>query len=51
MTTYHDLAGIVAGLHSGAIERLVQKPFTRAELMTALLPENVPTKADQRASA
>jgi DNA-binding NtrC family response regulator len=51
MTTYHDLAGIVAGLHSGAIERLVQKPFTRAEMMTALLPESVPASAGQRASA
>ena len=51
MTTYHDLAGIVAGLHSGAIERLVQKPFTRTELITALLPENVPANASHRASA
>jgi DNA-binding NtrC family response regulator len=51
MTTYHDLAGIVAGLHSGVIERLVQKPFTRGELMTAILPENVPADASQRASA
>lgn len=50
MTTYHDLAGIVAGLHSGAIERLVQKPFTRNEIMAALLPENIP-HADHRASA
>ena len=51
MTSYHDLAGIVAGLHSGAIERLVQKPFTRAELMTAILPESTPASASHRASA
>src|SRR5260221_4817409 len=38
MTTYHDLASIVAGLHSGAIERLVQKPFNAAELLAAILP-------------
>ena len=51
MTSYHDLAGIVAGLHSGAIERLVQKPFTRAELITAILPESTPASASHRASA
>ena len=51
MTTYHDLAGIVAGLHTGAIERLVQKPFTRLELMTAILPESVPASSSHRASA
>lgn len=42
MTTYHDLASIVAGLHSGAIERLVQKPFNAAELLAAILPDGVP---------
>lgn len=51
MTSYHDLAGIVAGLHSGAIERLVQKPFTRAELITAIIPESTPASASHRASA
>jgi ActR/RegA family two-component response regulator len=39
LTTYHDLSSIVAGLHSGAIERLVAKPFTEAELLFAILPE------------
>ena len=51
MTTYHDLPSIVAGLHSGAIERLVQKPFTAAELMAAILPEGAPDAKHQRASA
>ena len=51
MTTYHDLPSIVAGLHSGAIERLVQKPFSAAELMAAILPERSVDATDQRASA
>ena len=51
MTTYHDLPSIVAGLHSGAIERLVQKPFSNAELLAAILPERSADATDQRASA
>jgi DNA-binding NtrC family response regulator len=51
MTTYHDLPSIVAGLHTGAIERLVQKPFSAAELMAAILPEVAPDVREQRASA
>jgi DNA-binding NtrC family response regulator len=51
MTTYHDLPSIVAGLHSGAIERLVQKPFTAAELLGAILPESAAESTNQRASA
>jgi DNA-binding NtrC family response regulator len=52
MTTYHDLASIVAGLHSGAIEQLVQKPFTPAELLGVLLPDGAAGAADQsRATA
>jgi two-component system response regulator AtoC/two-component system response regulator HupR/HoxA len=51
MTTYHDLPSIVAGLHSGAIERLVQKPFSSAELLAAILPERSVDATDQRASA
>ena len=39
LTTYHDLPSIVAGLHSGAIQHLVQKPFTPTELLSAVLPE------------
>ena len=41
LTTYHDLASIVDGLHSGAIEKLVQKPFTVGELLSAILPESM----------
>ena len=33
LTTYHDLPSIVAGLHSGAIQQLVAKPFTAAQLL------------------
>ena len=52
MTTYHDLASIVAGLHSGAIERLVPKPFTPAEFLAAILPEGHNRGVvNQRASA
>ena len=51
LTTYHDLASIVAGLHSGAIDRLVSKPFTVAELLHAILPEGEQEPASQRASA
>jgi len=38
LTTYHDLASIVQGIHSGAIDVLVQKPFTEVELLTAIRP-------------
>jgi DNA-binding NtrC family response regulator len=52
LTTYHDLASIVAGLHSGAIERLIPKPFSPAELLAAILPKDVILSiASKRASA
>jgi DNA-binding NtrC family response regulator len=53
LTTYNDLASIVQGLHSGAIERLVQKPFTPADLLLAIMPEGYSAgdAAGQRASA
>ena len=52
MTTYHDLASIVGGLHSGAIERLIPKPFSPAELLKAVLPHDVLAAiASKRASA
>jgi DNA-binding NtrC family response regulator len=38
MTGYGDLASIIAGLHSGAIQAMVNKPFTRDELLAAVLP-------------
>lgn len=46
LTTYTDLASIVAGIHSGAIQCLVQKPATDHELFAAICPE-----AAQRAVA
>ena len=51
LTTYGDLASIVAGLHSGAIDRLVQKPFAHADLLHAIMPEGFSTDASKRASA
>lgn len=53
LTAYHDLASIVAGLHSGAIERLVAKPCSPGDLLTAILPDEVAAAimAQRRASA
>jgi two-component system response regulator AtoC/two-component system response regulator HupR/HoxA len=54
LTTYSDLASIVAGLHSGAIERLVQKPFGPADLLRGIMPDGFDEAtgdAGQRASA
>jgi ActR/RegA family two-component response regulator len=39
LTSYTDLASIVTGLHSGAVQVLVQKPATDAELLAAVCPE------------
>ena len=39
LTTYTDLASIVTGLHSGAVQALVQKPASDEELLYAVLPE------------
>jgi DNA-binding NtrC family response regulator len=39
LTSYSDLASIVGGLHSGAIQCLIQKPVTDAELLTAVCPQ------------
>ena len=39
VTGYADMSSIVAGLHSGAIQCLVQKPATDVELVTAIYPE------------
>jgi DNA-binding NtrC family response regulator len=38
MTSYEDLARIVRGLHSGTIQRVVQKPINPTELQAAILP-------------
>lgn len=39
LTSYSDLASIVVGLHSGAIQSLVQKPANDTELLVAVCPE------------
>ena len=49
MTTYHDLASIVHGLHSGAIQKLIQKPFTPKELLAAILPEGLSAAVGEQA--
>jgi thioredoxin reductase (NADPH) len=53
ITTYHDLASIVAGLHAGVIQHLVQKPFTPTDLLGAILPEGMVAddRGERRASA
>lgn len=55
LTTYTDLASIVMGLHSGAVQMLVQKPATDAELLAAVCPEVIQQSAstafERRASA
>ena len=38
LTTYTDLAAIVGGLHSGAVQCLVQKPVSDDELFAAVCP-------------
>jgi ActR/RegA family two-component response regulator len=34
----NDLAAVVAGLHSGVVERTIQKPVDEAELLAAVTP-------------
>jgi DNA-binding NtrC family response regulator len=63
LTGHADLSGIIHGLHTGAIDRLVHKPFTRDELLSAVrldaarvhaMPAPAPAiaaVASQRASA
>lgn len=48
---YGDLGSIIGGLHSGAIQAMVHKPFTRAELIAAVLPNAAQQPAQRRASA
>jgi DNA-binding NtrC family response regulator len=38
LTTYSDLARLIDGLHSGAIQKLVKKPINRHEFLTAIAP-------------
>ncbi|HEY2587706.1 MAG TPA: response regulator [Tepidisphaeraceae bacterium] len=39
LTGYPDLASIVVGLHSGAIQCLLHKPVSDADLLTGVCPE------------
>jgi DNA-binding NtrC family response regulator len=42
LTGHADLSGIIHGLHTGAIDRLVHKPFTRDELLSAVRLDAAP---------
>jgi ActR/RegA family two-component response regulator len=48
LTSYADLAAIVHGLHSGAIQHLVRKPIIRTELLTAVGIDAAATAAAAR---
>jgi DNA-binding NtrC family response regulator len=51
MTTYSDLARLIVGLHSGAIQKLVQKPIDRVEFLTAVAPTEAHAVAVLRAAS
>jgi len=53
LTNYSDLASIVTGLHSGAVQYLVQKPATEVDLISAVAPELMQSRREwmRRASA
>jgi len=51
LTGHDDLATIITGLHTGAIQALVHKPFRREELVGAVLPQGAKSLAMLRASA
>jgi adenylate cyclase len=50
ITRYTDLAGIVHGLHSGAINRMVSKPLMVGELALALAPMEATSAGHARAA-
>jgi two-component system response regulator RegA len=45
ITNYSDLASIIPGLHSGAIQALAQKPATDQELLAAIAPHLLQQRA------
>ena len=48
ITNYEHLEGLVQGLHSGTIHRMLSKPLQRAEL-TSLIPPKSPSHASAAA--
>lgn len=48
---YGDLASVIGGLHSGAIQALVHKPFSRATLLAAVLPTPLIAQAPEMRQA
>ena len=51
LTAYSDLGSIVSGLHSGAIQRLVQKPIVMEELRATIDPASLLPTAPNALSA
>jgi hypothetical protein len=48
LTGYSDMAAIVVGIHSGAIQSLLHKPVGDTELLTAICPEVAERAAARR---
>lgn len=48
LTSYSDMAAIVGGIHSGAIQSLLHKPAGDTELLTAMCPELAERAAARR---
>lgn len=48
LTGYSDLAAIVSGLHSGAVQCLLHKPVGNSELLVAVCPEVAERAAARR---
>ena len=48
LTGYSDLAAIVVGLHSGAVQCLLHKPVGNSELLMAVCPEVAERAAARR---
>jgi DNA-binding NtrC family response regulator len=46
MTNFSDLGRIVQGLHSGSIQKVVQKPIDRQEFLMAIAPTEVHAAAN-----
>ncbi len=49
MTSFAELSVIVEGLHTGAIQKLIQKPIDRQEFLAAIAPVHMLASADSTA--
>jgi DNA-binding NtrC family response regulator len=41
LSSYGDLSPLIHGLHTGAIQKLIQKPIVKSELLAAIVPSDV----------